>query len=181
MDLETYLEADADPQTAGGVLIVTCAALGSPASELAQVLAVDINRVLRCVAEGHDLGIATADIASRWLSCLWWRTLFRLGHHSAYCQGEVEAVSILASTLPFVPTEWQADHGRAIILHEIREVIPWPTRQRGEANGRSKLTQVDVDQMRARWARGRSSLRKLAAIYGVSPSRVHRIVTEQAW
>ena len=181
MDLNPYLEADINPQTAGGAMLITCATLGSPAPELARVLAVEVQRVRGCVFEGHPMEASAIDAASRWLSCLWWRTLFRLGHVSAHDLSEIEAVALLASTLPWVPIDWQADHGRAIVLHERREVIPWPTRQRGEANGRSKLTQVEVDQMRARWARGRSSLRQLASVYGVSPSRIHRIVTDKAW
>lgn len=181
MDLARYLQADVVPQTAEGAVLVTCAALGSPASELAMVLALEINEVQQCVMEGGPLDVPTFNAASRWMSCLWWRTLFRLGHPAAYVQEEIDAVSLLASTLPFVPTDWQADHGRAIVLREVRDIIPWPTRQRGEANGRAKLTQEQVDEMRARWSRGRSSLRKLARIYEVSPSRVHRIVTKKAW
>ena len=181
MDLARYLQADVVPQTAEGAILITCAALGSPASELALVLAMEIGRVRQCVMEGGPLDVTTFNVASRWMSCLWWRTLFRLGHPDAHNPEEIDAVSLLASTLPFVPLDWQADHGRAIVLQETREVIPWPNRQRGESNGRAKLTQHQVDEMRARWARGRSSLRKLASIYEVSPSRVHRIVTKKAW
>lgn len=181
MDLFSYLQVDVDPQTTEGVILVTCAALGSPASELSQVLALDMGQVQRCVMEGGHLDLPSLAVASHWLSCLWWRTLFRLGHPAAHSPEEIDTVSLLAATLPFVPMDWQADHGRALVLQEVREIIPWPTRQRGEANGRAKLTQEQVDQMRSRWSRGRSSLRKLAGIYGVSPSRIHRIVTKKAW
>ena len=180
IDLSQYLEADVEPDTMGGCLVVMCASLGSPVSELSLVLDVERDRLRAAVIEGEPLPSFVFDVASTWVACLWWRTLWRLGHESAHLSSEVDAASLLASSLPFVPGDWQADHGRAVILRERREVIPWPTRQRGEDNGRSKLTQRKVDDMRRRSSDG-ATLRELASRFGVSPSRVHRIVTGDAW
>jgi len=180
MDLAQYLEADVEPETPGGCLVVMCAALGSPVSELSLVLDVERDRLRAAVHEGEPLPSFVFDVASMWVACLWWRTLWRLGHETAHETREVDAASLLASSLPFVPDDWQADHGRAVILRERREVIPWPTRQRGEDNGRSKLTQRKVDEMRRRSSDG-ATLRELASTFGVSPSRVHRIVAGDAW
>jgi hypothetical protein len=180
MDLAQYLEADVEPETPGGCLVVMCAALGSPVSELSLVLDVERDRLRAAVHEGEPLPSFVFDVASMWVACLWWRTLWRLGHETAHETREVDAASLLASSLPFVPDDWQADHGRAVILRERREVIPWPTRQRGEDNGRSKLTQRKVDEMRRRSSDG-ATLRELSSTFGVSPSRVHRIVAGDAW
>jgi len=180
IDLTQYLEADVEPDTPGGCLVVMCAALGSPVSELSLVLDVERDTLRAAVLEGEPLPSFAFDVASTWVACLWWRTLFRLGHEAAHDAREVDAASLFASSLPFVPDDWQADHGRAVILRERREVIPWPTRQRGEDNGRSKLTQRQVDEMRRRSAKG-ATLRDLASTFGVSPSRVHRIVRGDAW
>ena len=179
-DLTQYLETDVEADTPGGRLVVVCAALGSPVSELSVVVDLERDLLRASVIEGHPLPSFFFDVASTWVACLWWRTLWRLGHDAAHQASEVDAVSLLASTLPFVPEDWQADHGRAVILRERREVIPWPTRQRGEDNGRSKLTQRQVDDMRQRSNRG-ATLRQLASMFGVSPSRVHRIVKGDAW
>jgi len=180
IDLTQYLEADVEPDTPSGCLVVMCASLGSPVSELSLVLDVDSDRLRSAVIEGESLPSFAFDIASTWVACLWWRTLFRLGHDSAHETREIDAASLLASSLPFVPDDWQADHGRAVILNERREIIPWPTRQRGEDNGRSKLTQIQVDEMRRRSIDG-ATLRELASRFGVSPSRVHQIVKGDAW
>jgi len=180
IDLTQYLEADVEPDTPGGCLVVMCAALGSPVSELSLVLDVERDRLRAAVHEGEPLPSVAFDVGSMWIACLWWRTLWRLGHETAHQTREVDVASLLASSLPFVPDDWQADHGRAVILCERREVIPWPTRQRGEDNGRSKLTQRKVDEMRRRSSKG-ATLRELALTFGVSPSRVHRIVKGDAW
>jgi len=180
VDLTPYLETDVEPRTPGGRLVVVCASLGSPVSELAIVLDIERDDLRAAVVDGHPLPSTFFGVASTWVACLWWRTLFRLGHDAAHLASEVDAVSLLASTLPFVPQDWQADHGRAVILRERREVIPWPTRQRGEDNGRAKLTRLEVEEMRRRSSDG-ATLRRLASMFGVSPSRVHRIVTGDAW
>lgn len=179
-DLTQYLETDVEATTPGGSLVVVCAALGSPVSELSLVVDLDRELLRASVVEGRPLPSFFFNAASTWVACLWWRTLWRLGHDAAHQGSEVDAVSLLASTLPFVPEDWQADHGRAVILHERREVIPWPTRQRGEDNGRAKLTRSQVDEMRRRSNRG-ATLRQLASSFGVSPSRVHRIIKGDAW
>lgn len=180
VDLGIHLTTDVTPTTPGGSLVVTCAALGSPVSELALVVALDVGTLRSAVFDGEPLSYQSVDTVSRWLSCLWWRTLFRLGHDAAHDSSEVESIATLASTLPFVPEDWLADFGRAAILRERRDPCIWPIRQRGEANGRAKLTQNDVDDMRRRSKKG-ATLRQLSAMFKVSPSRVHRIVKGDAW
>lgn len=179
MDLSEYLEADVRPTTPDGAMVVLCAALGSPLSELSRVVACDA-LILRRAVEGDALSPEVLGATGRWVGCLWWRTLWRLGHASAHSLTEVDAVAMLSGSLPFVPLDWLADHGRAVVLGERREHIPYPRRLRGELNGRAKLTQRDVDAMRESSKRG-ATLRSLSARFGVSPSRVHRIVRGEAW
>lgn len=180
IDFRPHLTTDAVPTTPGGSLVVLCTALGSPLSELSLVVALDVERLRSAVMDGDPLSYASVEVVSRWLGCLWWRTLFRLGHDSAHTSSEVESVATLASTLPYVPEDWLADFGRAAILREKRDPCAWTIRQRGEANGRSKLTQIDVDEMRRRSRKG-ATLRQLSLMFKVSPSRVHRIVKGDAW
>ena len=179
-DLTSHFEIDAVPRTPGGSLVTMCAALGSPVSEQSRVLS-ERGEDLRAAVYGEGILLPeTATRASAWVACLWWRTLWRLGHESASLASEVDAVALLASTLPWVPCDWQADHGRAAVLGEVREEIAWPQRLRGERNGRAKLTQRLVDDMRRRRGQG-ETLRELSRRFGVSASRVHKITSGDAW
>ena len=52
---------------------------------------------------------------------------------------------------------------------------------RGEAHGRAKLTQAQVDDLRIRYAAGAASLSDLAAEFDVTKQAIHRIVTGKTW
>lgn len=52
---------------------------------------------------------------------------------------------------------------------------------RGEANGSSKLTQFQVDEIRRRYAKGGISQRKLADEYGVKQQAVSKIIKGLRW
>jgi hypothetical protein len=51
----------------------------------------------------------------------------------------------------------------------------------GLANGRCKLTENQVREIRSRWAAGGLTQRQLGALYGVSNLMVHCIVTRKNW
>ena len=54
LDLRPYLRTDARAKTPAGALVVTCAALGSPVSEVARV--VDVSpRALRDTVRGREM------------------------------------------------------------------------------------------------------------------------------
>lgn len=53
--------------------------------------------------------------------------------------------------------------------------------QLGERNGRSKLTEGEVRQMRVIYAEGNTSQRRLAELYGVAEEQVRNIVNYKAW
>ena len=55
------------------------------------------------------------------------------------------------------------------------------TNIRKEAHPLAKLTQVSVDEIRAKYARGDVSQRALAAEYGVAQSLVGRVINHQSW
>ena len=179
--LALLLEVDVRPTTPAGVLVATCAALGSPVSELSKVSAEETSTLRSAVVDGRPLPLSTSLALSTWLPCLWWRTLYREGLEVAVEERELYAVAMLSNALPYVPSDWSLDFARAFVLDERREPLPWPIGKRGENNGRAKLTREKVEEIRGRFSRGRSSLRKLAKIYGVSPSLIHRIVRGNAW
>lgn len=52
---------------------------------------------------------------------------------------------------------------------------------RGEANRSARLTQRQVDEIRAQYVRGVTSIRDLAAAYGVSKSTIGYVVTGETW
>jgi hypothetical protein len=54
---------------------------------------------------------------------------------------------------------------------------------KGEANGRSKLTEDDVRSIRALYIsrRGTLSQNALASRFGVAPSLIHRIIHRESW
>lgn len=51
----------------------------------------------------------------------------------------------------------------------------------GEANPRARLTQVQVDEIRARYAVGGVLQRELAAEYGVAPTTVTMLIGGRTW
>jgi len=52
---------------------------------------------------------------------------------------------------------------------------------KGEANGRSKLTQDDVRKIRLLYARGEYSQRELGRMFGVSQRTIGRIIHSETW
>ena len=179
-DLRPYLRVDVKARTTGGALVLTCAALGSPVSEVARVVGCE-PRALRDSVRGRELlKRATAQAVSRWIPCLWWRTLWRLGHPVGNDRDELEAVSRLALTLPWLPDDWAADLARAALWHEVRPQQRACRGRRGGANGRSKLTIEDVDEIR-RMHRGGLSLRSIGRRFGVSASTVHACIKGTTW
>jgi hypothetical protein len=179
-DLRHHLRVDVKARTSGGVLVLTCAALGSPVSEVAQVVACD-PRALRDSVKGSErLTTATAGAVARWIPCLWWRTLWRLGHPMGNDRDELAAVSRLALTLPWLPDDWSADIARASLWHEVRPEEHAPKSRAGGVNGRSKLTDRDAYEIR-RMHRAGLSLRAIGRRFGVSASTVHACVTGATW
>ena len=67
-DLRPYLRVDAKAKTSGGVLVLTCAALGSPVTELARVVAVDPSVLRGAVKGSKRLRVPTAQAESRWIT-----------------------------------------------------------------------------------------------------------------
>lgn len=67
----------------------------------------------------------------------------------------------------------KADHGR-----------PWrgsiPPARRGTSNGRAKLTEKDVKDLRRCWSRG-FTLSELGEIFSISISQAGRIVRRESW
>lgn len=55
------------------------------------------------------------------------------------------------------------------------------TTTRGETNGTSKVTEVQVREMRARYAAGAVTYKALGADYGISKGQTQKIVTRQSW
>lgn len=53
--------------------------------------------------------------------------------------------------------------------------------RKGERNGRAKLTQTQVEEIRERYATGDIGARPLAAMYGVSRALIRLIVQGKAW
>lgn len=66
----------------------------------------------------------------------------------------------------------------------IRDAIErgqhWTSDQAGEANGNSKLTADDVDQIRSLMARG-AAVKAVAESYGVSGATIYAIRSGKAW
>ena len=52
---------------------------------------------------------------------------------------------------------------------------------KGSANGTAKLTEAQVTEMRAKYARGGISLVKLSKPYGICPQTAHSIVLRRTW
>ena len=175
-DLRPYLRADVTASTPSGALVVTCAALGSPASELARVVDVPHSALVGAVCHGEPLHPFVVELVSRWLSCVWWRTLWRLGMDEGNDEAEMELVADLAATLPAVPDDWAADLARALILGERRPRAADDPRE----PGRAVLTLRAAEQIRAAYAGGQS-LRKLAKQWRVSASTIHKCVTGRSW
>jgi len=174
-DLRPYLRTDVQARTSSGALVVMCAALGSPVSEVARV--VDVSpRLLRDTVRGRELlGPPVAGLVGRWISCLWWRTLWRLGHPTGNDREELDAVSRLALTLPWLPDDWAADLARAALWYEVRPEERSRWARIGEANGLSKLTRADVEAIKGLRKAG-WSIRRIAKRYAVSASTVHHRV-----
>lgn len=53
--------------------------------------------------------------------------------------------------------------------------------RKGELNGRAKLTQSDVDTIRATYVKKYGNLRRMADEYGVSPTTIKNIVNGKLW
>lgn len=51
----------------------------------------------------------------------------------------------------------------------------------GERNGQSKLTKLQVDEIRRRYATGVFTQRYLAKMYGVHQALIHNIITYKSW
>ena len=124
---------------------------------------------------------------ARWLPCLWWRTLWRLGHPAGNDRAELDAVSRLALTLPWFPDDWAADLARAALWHEVRRQPdpserpgPLGKARPGSTNGRAKLSDKDAATMRE-LSRAGWSLRRIARRFEVSPSTVHACVGGSSW
>ena len=179
-DLRPYLRVDAKARTSGGVLVLTCAALGSPVTEVARVVACE-PRVLRDSVRGRQkLKRPVARAVSRWIPCLWWRTLWRLGHPMGNDRQELEAVSRLALTLSWLPDDWAADLARAAMWHEVRPRERSHMAMGGELNGRSKLSGQDAIEVR-RLHKAGLSLRSIGRRFGVSASTVHACIKGATW
>ena len=117
-----HLEADAEPSTPSGCLVVLCASVGSGVAEQAQVVGVSARR-LHGAAEGRlALSPAETDRLGRWLQCAWWRTTWRLGLHEATTAAARRAVEIASRGLE-LPVDWREDfrasqYGRPEVLSE---------------------------------------------------------------
>lgn len=55
------------------------------------------------------------------------------------------------------------------------------THQRGERNGRAKLTEDDVREIRAKYSTGDFTQAELGAAYGVSAWNIHSIIRRKNW
>ncbi len=55
------------------------------------------------------------------------------------------------------------------------------SKSRDNTNGRRKLSQHNIDNIRGKYLTGHYSLRSLAEIYGVGHKQIHRIVTFENW
>jgi hypothetical protein len=57
----------------------------------------------------------------------------------------------------------------------------YPEKYRGEAHPRAKLTESTVREIRVRYASGGTTLRALAAEYGVSFGQIGYVVNRRTW
>ena len=64
--------------------------------------------------------------------------------------------------------------------HDVLNVIA-PTRQRGDAHWKSRLTAKDVAAIRETYDGARGAMTRLAERYGVSLQHIIRIVKRQSW
>ena len=179
-DLKPYLTTDAEPRTPGGGLVATCAALGSPVTEQARVVEAECVELRAAVWHGAGLEAWTVELLARWVSCLWWRTLWRLGHPAGNDRAEVEAVATMAITLPWLPDDWAADLARSVLFAESMTRQASVYAREGEANGRAKLSRAEVEAIREERAGG-ASWRDLASRWGCSHTRIGQIVRGDGW
>jgi NAD-dependent SIR2 family protein deacetylase len=61
--------------------------------------------------------------------------------------------------------------------HLIYDEVKFP----GELNGRAKLSLLDVEEIRSKYASGGYSHRDLAYIYGISRGHIARILSGKRW
>ena len=176
-EIRGHLLTDVAVHTPEAGLIVTCAALGSPVSECSRVVGAEPAELRQAVRSGQHLDRHVVTALTRWLPCLWWRTLWRIGHPDGSDRAELESVSQLALTLQWLPDDWAADLARAVLWHETRPSLKSRT---GTLNGRSKLTPEDVEQMR-RLDRAGWSLRRIGRRFTVSASTVHSALRGRTW
>ena len=66
------------------------------------------------------------------------------------------------------------------LLRAKRKLQP-PVQQMGETNGRAKLTQALVDEIREKDAKGECSRRALSRAYGVAPLNIKKIIDRVYW
>jgi len=67
-------------------------------------------------------------------------------------------------------------------MTEKADKVAHGTRSRGERNGRAKLTEREVTEIRELYAGGSGwSYRELAFLYGVSQGLIGRIVNRKMW
>ena len=164
-----HLEADVEPSTPSGCLVVLCAAVGSSVEEQARVIGVSARR-LRAVGDGRlSLTPAESDRLGRWLLCAWWRTTWRLGLHQA-TTGAARHGARLAARGLHIPEDWtvdwlQSQHGRPEVLSD----------QLPDGPRVGRLTDDEATGIREAYQEG-ATMSEIAVGMRVAVSTVSRVV-----
>ena len=92
-----------------GEVVRLVAYLGTPASELAQIMSTDVQVVISAADGRQALTPTELQRLSAWLSASWWQHLWRSGHRDAASEDALRDAVIYSSGLPWVPYEWSRD------------------------------------------------------------------------
>jgi|TARA_R100000458_G_scaffold12970_1_gene10797 transcriptional regulator with XRE-family HTH domain len=83
--------------------------LGSPASELAQVMGCDVARLHQAERGLQALTPSESSRLALWLSAAWWRHSWRCGNKDATTASAVQEAASYVALLPWVPDDYLRD------------------------------------------------------------------------
>ena len=92
--------------------------LGSPASELAQVMGCDVHKLRQAEQGLQALTPGESTRLALWLSASWWRHAWRCGNRDATTAAAVQEAANYVALLPWVPSDYLRD--LSLAASEIR-------------------------------------------------------------